>query len=82
MFCSIWAWEIVVNKINNNFYFKVVSIISGVIFLLAIIYELIHDKFLNSHFDINDMITSILARIVYLISFYIVKYNVKINEQS
>lgn len=75
------GWGIVVNKINNNFSFKVASIISWVIFLLAIIYELMHDRFLNSHFDMNDIITTILAIIVYLISFYIAKYKVKINEQ-
>ena len=78
----ICVGEVIVNKMNNNFTFKVASIISGVIFLLAIISELIHDIFLNSPFDMNDIIATILAITLYLISFYITKYKVKINEQS
>ncbi len=77
----IWLGEIIVNKMNDDFTFKVASIISGVIFLLAIISELIHDIFLNSHFDINDIIATILAITLYLIIFYITKYKVKSNEQ-
>ena len=78
----IWVGEIIVNKMNNDFTFKVASIISGVIFLLAIISELIHDIFLKSPFDMNDIIATVLAITLYLISFYITKYKVKINEQS
>ena len=69
----IWVGELIITKINNNYNFKFASIVSGIIFLLAIISELIHDKFLNSPFDINDIIATILSIIVYLVSFYFSK---------
>ena len=70
---SIWIGEKLVNKINKSFTFKIASVISGVIFLLAIASEIIHDMFLNSPFDVNDIIATILAIFFYLISFYISK---------
>ena len=69
----IWVGELIITKINNNYNFKFAGIVSGIIFLLAIISELIHDKFLNSPFDINDIIATILSIIVYLVSFYFSK---------
>ena len=69
----IWVGELIITKINNNYNFKFAGIVSGIIFLLAIISELIHDKFLNSPFDINDIIATILSIIIYLVSFYFSK---------
>lgn len=69
----IWVGELIITKINNNYNFKFAGIVSGIIFLLAIISELIHDKFLNSPFDINDIIATILSIVVYLVSFYFSK---------
>ena len=69
----IWVGELIITKINNNYNSIFASIVSGVVFLLAIISEFIHDKFLNSPFDINDIIATILAIAVYLVSFYFYK---------
>ena len=69
----IWVGELIITKINNNYNLIFASIVSGIVFLLAIISEFIHDKFLNSPFDINDIIATILAIAVYLVSFYFYK---------
>ena len=69
----IWVGELIITKINNNYNSIFASIVSGVVFLLAIISEFIHDKFLNSPFDINDIIATILSIIIYLVSFYFSK---------
>lgn len=69
----IWVGELIITKINNNYNSIFASIVSGVVFLLAIISEFIHDKFLNSPFDIDDIIATILAIAVYLVSFYFYK---------
>ena len=70
----IWIGEKLINKVNRDFTFKTASIISGVIFLLALISEIIHEMFLNSPFDVNDIIATILAILFYLIVFYISKH--------
>ena len=69
----IWVGELIITKINNNYNLIFASVVSGIVFLLAIISEFIHDKFLNSPFDINDIIATILAIAVYLVSFYFYK---------
>ena len=69
----IWVGELIITKINNNYNSIFASIVSGIVFLLAIISEFIHDKFLNSPFDIDDIIATILAIAVYLVSFYFYK---------
>ena len=72
----IWIGEKLINKINRDFTFKTASIISGVIFLLALISEIIHEMFLNSPFDVNDIIATIVAIIFYLALFYISKHKI------
>ena len=72
----IWIGEKLINKVNRDFTFKTASIISGVIFLLALISEIIHEMFLNSPFDVNDIIATIVAIIFYLTLFYISKHKI------
>ena len=72
----IWIGEKLINKVNRDFTFKTASIISGVIFLLALISEIIHEMFLNSPFDVNDIIATIVAIIFYLALFYISKHKI------
>ncbi len=76
----IWIGEKLVSKVNKSFTFKVASIISGIVFLLAFVSEIIHDMFLNSPFDVNDIIATILAIIFYLTSLYISKYKIVIKK--
>ena len=70
----IWIGENLINKAKRDFTFKGASIVSGVIFLFALISEIIHEMFLNSPFDVNDIIATILAILFYLIVFYISKH--------
>ena len=77
----IWMGEIIVNRKNIHFSFKIASITSGLIFLFAIISEIIHDIFLNSSFDIYDIIATLVSIIIYLIFFYFTENTLKINEQ-
>ena len=72
----MWIGEKLINKVNRDFTFKTASIISGVIFLLALISEIIHEMFLNSPFDVNDIIATIVAIIFYLALFYISKHKI------
>ena len=78
----IWLGEIILNKKNVDFNFKIASAISGFIFLLAIISEVIHDLFLNSSFDIYDLISTAVAVVMYLIILYFSKKHIKIDEQG
>ena len=77
----IWMGEIIVNRKNIHFNFKVASITSGLIFLFAIISEIIHDIFLNSSFDIYDIIATLVSIIIYLVFFYFTENTLKISEQ-
>lgn len=77
----IWMGEIIVNRKNIHFNFKVASITSWLIFLFAIISEIIHDIFLNSSFDIYDIIATLVSIIIYLVFFYFTENTLKINEQ-
>ena len=65
--------EILMNKAKRDFTFMAASIVSGVIFFLALISEIIHDRFLNSPFDMNDIAATILAILIYLIAFCVSK---------
>ena len=47
--------------LNNNYNFKFAGIVSGIIFLLAIISDLIHDKFLNSPFEYHHQSPTLLS---------------------
>lgn len=78
----IWLSEIIINKKNTDFNFKIASAISGLIFLLSIISEVIHDLFLNSSFDIHDLISTIVAVVMYLIILYFSNKYIKIDEQD
>lgn len=77
----IWMGEIIVNRKNIHFNFKVASITSWLIFLFAIISEIIHDIFLNSSFDIYDIIATLVSIIIYLVFFYFTENTLKISEQ-
>lgn len=77
----IWVGEIISNIKKYNFNFKIASRISGVIFILALISEIIHDLFLNSPFDIYDIIGTVLSIILYLVTFYFFN-NLNIDKQS
>ena len=77
----IWMGEITVNRKNIHFNFKVASITSWLIFLFAIISEIIHDIFLNSSFDIYDIIATLVSIIIYLVFFYFTENTLKISEQ-
>ena len=72
----IWIGEKLINKVKRDFTFKVASIVSGVIFLFALISEIIHEMFLNSPFDANDIIATIVAIIFYLTLFYVSKHKI------
>ena len=78
----IWVGKIIFDRLNKNFTLKVSVITSGLIFFFAIISEIIHDLFLNSPFDMYDIIATISAITLYLITFYIAKNRRNINEQS
>ena len=77
----IWMGEIIVNRKNIHFNFKVASITSWLNFLFAIISEIIHDIFLNSSFDIYDIIATLVSIIIYLVFFYFTENTLKISEQ-
>ena len=72
----MWIGEKLINKESRDFTFKAASIVSGVIFLFALISEIIHEMFLNSPFDVNDIIATIVAIIFYLALFYISKHKI------
>ena len=72
----MWIGEKLINKESKDFTFKAASIVSGVIFLFALISEIIHEMFLNSPFDANDIIATIVAIIFYLALFYISKHKI------
>ena len=78
----IWLSEIIINKKNTDFNFKIASAISVLIFLLSIISEVIHDLFLNSSFDIYDLISTVISIIMYLTLLYFNKNHIKIDEQD
>ena len=70
----IWIGEQVITKTNRNFTFKTASLVSAAVLLLALISEVIHDVFLNSPFDINDITATVAAIILYLTVFYLSKH--------
>ena len=71
--------EIILNRLNINFTFKISTITSGLVFLFSIMSEIIHDLFLNSPFDMYDIIGTISAIALYLATFYINKNSRHIN---
>lgn len=72
----MWIGEKLINKESRDFTFKAASIVSGMIFLFALLSEIIHDMFLNSPFDANDIIATIVALIFYLTLFYVSKHKI------
>ena len=76
----LWIGELLIEKLNKKFTLKVASIISLIMLLLALASEIIHDLFLNSPFDVNDIIATALAILLYLIVFYFSKTVRKIFE--
>lgn len=67
----LWFGENSVMKKGKMFTFKVATTLSVVIFLLAVVSEMVHDVFLNSPFDKNDIIATMLAVVVYLTSMFV-----------
>ena len=78
----IWVGKIIFERLNKNFTLKFSMITSALVFLFAIISEIIHDLFLNSPFDMYDMIATSSAIALYLITFYTTKNHRNISEQS
>ena len=77
----IWIVEIIYEEIKRDFTFKVSIKVSGIIFLIAVLTEVVHDMFLNSTFDIFDIIATILAITIYLIILYIFERNKNLKHQ-
>lgn len=75
----IWMAEITFNIKKLNFTIKRAIFSSSVVFILALVSEIIHHLCLESPFDINDIIATILSIIIYLIVFYF-KKNTIIEE--
>ena len=67
----LWFGENRVMKKGKMFTFKVATTLSVVIFLLAVVSEMVHDVFLNSPFDKIDIIATMLAVVVYLTSMFV-----------
>lgn len=67
----LWFGENRVMKREKKFTFKVATTLSVVIFLLAVASEVVHEAFLNSPFDKNDIIATMLAGVVYLTSMFV-----------
>lgn len=63
----IWIAEFICEKLSKVFTFKISIISCGAILILAFIWEIVHVLFLNSPFDVNDMIATICAIAVYFI---------------
>ena len=63
----IWIAEVICEKVSKVFTFKISIITCSSILVLAFISEIVHDLFLNSPFDIYDIIATVFAGIVYLI---------------
>ena len=76
----IWMTEFTLNIKKLNFTIKRAIFSSSIIFILALVSEIIHDIYLESPFDINDIIATILSIILYLIVFYF-KKNTIIEDQ-
>lgn len=72
--------EFTLNIKKLNFTIKRAIFSSSIIFILALVSEIIHDIYLESPFDINDIIATILSIILYLIVFYF-KKNTIIEDQ-
>ena len=76
----IWMDEFTLNIKKLNITIKRAIFSSSIIFILALVSEIIHDIYLESPFDINDIIATILSIILYLIVFYF-KKNTIIEDQ-
>ena len=76
----IWMDEFTLNIKKLNFTIKRAIFSSSIIFILALVSDIIHDIYLESPFDINDIIATILSIILYLIVFYF-KKNTIIEDQ-
>ena len=63
----IWIAEFICEKLSKVFTFKISIISCGAILILAFISEIVHVLFLNSPFDVNDMIATICAIAIYFI---------------
>ena len=63
----IWVAEFICEKASKVFTVKISIMSCGAILILAFISEIVHDLFLNSSFDINDMLATICAIAIYLI---------------
>lgn len=66
----IAAGEYIISSKNINFNFNKAKSTSLMVLLFAVASEIIHHLFLNSTFDIYDIIATIISIIIYLIIFY------------
>lgn len=76
----IWFGEVILNRKNIYFNFKIASSVSILILIFAIISEIIHDMYLNSPFDIYDIIATTISIAIYLIFFCYSKNTSKIKK--
>ena len=63
----IWVAEFICEKASKVFTVKKSIMSCSAILILAFISEIVHDLFLNSSFDINDILATICAIAIYLI---------------
>ena len=63
----IWIAEFICEKLSKVFTVKKSIMSCSAILILAFISEIVHDLFLNSSFDINDILATICAIAIYLI---------------
>lgn len=77
----IWFAELIFISKKYVFTMKRAIFSSGTVFVLALISEIIHDIYLNSPFDINDIVATIISIVLYLIVFCL-KKNTIVEEQS
>lgn len=67
----IYVVEFILTKSGKLFIFRYALITSTSIFLLGLVSEIIHDLFLNSPFDIYDIIATVFAIVIYLLILYL-----------
>ena len=68
----IWICELIYTRTKREYTFKVATISTFIIFTLGLASEIYHAMFLNSPFDLYDIIATICAGILYLLIFYFI----------
>lgn len=66
--------ELYSGLLKKKYTFKVAVVTLAGIFILGLGSEIVHDLFLNSPFDIYDIISTVVASIIYIIPVWIKKF--------